>query len=122
MAAPMRRYAPLVVLLLAACSTTPRPVPGPAPAPVAPNLPPVRTGLTGLNQAELTARFGVPSLQVREGTAVKLQWQNAGCVLDTYLYPPASGAGLATVTHVDARRPGSGDSVPVEGCVASLTR
>ena len=118
----MRRLLPFSVLLLAACSTTPRPVPVPAPQPLPPVTQPVRTGLAGLTQAELQQRFGTPVLVVTEGSGLKLQWQNAACVLDTYLYPPASGAGTAVVTHVDARRPGSGESVPVEGCVAGLSR
>jgi hypothetical protein len=32
------------------------------------------------------------------------------------------GAGAASVTHVDARRPESGETVAVEGCVAALGR
>jgi hypothetical protein len=117
----MRRIVPFAVLGLAACSTVPRPPPGPAPAPV-PSVPaPVRSGLSGLTQAELQQRFGAPSFILREGPGLKLQWQNGGCVLDAYLYPPVSGAGLPTVTHVDTRRPGSGESVPVESCAASLS-
>jgi hypothetical protein len=80
----------------------------------------VRTGLTGLTQIELQQRFGPAPFQVREGSGLKLQWQNATCVLDAYLYPPVSGAGTAVVTHADARRPGSGESVPVESCAASF--
>lgn len=115
----MRRLAPFAVLLLAACGITPRPQPQPAPA--APQPQPVRTGLTGLTQAELTSRFGPSSFQLREGTGTKLQWQNATCVLDAYLYPSPSGAGAAVVTHVDARRPGSGDTLPVESCITTLS-
>ena len=111
-----------LALTLAACSTTPPPAALPqAPSP----LPAPRTGLTGLTgatQAQLAARFGAPSFVLREGPGLKLQWQNTTCVLDAYLYPPASGGGLAAVAHVDTRRPASGDSVPVEGCAASLTR
>jgi hypothetical protein len=69
---------------------------------------------------ELQQRFGPAPFQVREGAALKLQWQNATCVLDAYLYPPATGAGAATVLHTDARRAGSGESVPVESCAATL--
>ena len=106
-----------LALTLAACSTTPRP----APLPQTPSLPPApQTGLTGLTQAELAVRFGAPSFVLREGPGLKLQWQNATCLLDAYLYPPVNGGGLAVVAHVDARRPGSGDSVPVEGCAAAL--
>ena len=115
----MRRLFPFLALGLAACATTPPPTATPEPVVVAPL--PVRTGLTGLTQAELQTRFGAPSFQVREGTGLKLQWQNGSCVLDAYLDPPVVGR-AATVLHADARRPGSGDSVPVESCVASLTR
>lgn len=115
----MRRLAPLPVLLLAACSTTPRPVPAPVSRPATAQPQPIRTGLSGLSQNELQQKFGPPSFTLREGPGLKLQWQNGGCVLDAYLYP--SNGGTMVVTHVDARRPGSGDSVAVEGCAVSLT-
>ena len=83
-------------------------------------MPVVRTGLSGLSQGELAARFGAPTFTLREGSGLKLQWQNASCVLDAYLYPPGTGAALPTVIHVDTRRPISGESVPVEPCSASL--
>ena len=118
-APPMRRLFPLAALFLAACATPPKPTP--APAPSVPPTGQVRTNLTGLTEAELLGRFGPAPLRVREGSALKLQWQNATCVLDTYLYPPANGTGAATVLHADARRPGSGETVPVEGCVVSLS-
>ena len=118
----MRRLLPLAVLLLAAWSTTPRPVRAPAVAPVTAQPPVVRSGLTGLTQTELQQRFGMPSFTLREGSGLQLQWQNGACVLDAYLYPPAGGSGTAVVAHVDARRPGSGESVPVEGCAAGLVR
>nr|WP_314446145.1 hypothetical protein [uncultured Sphingomonas sp.] len=114
----MRRLFPLATLLVAACATTPRPTP--APVPSTPQPAPVRTNLSGLSEAELLAKFGPAPFRVREGSGLKLQWQNGTCVLDTYLYPPVSGSGAATVLHADARRPGTGETVPVEGCVASL--
>jgi hypothetical protein len=117
----MRRILPFAVLALAACSTTPRPQPAPRPVET-PGPAPVRTNLTGLTEAELLQRFGPAPFRVREGTGLKLQWQNATCVLDTYLYPPVNGSGAASVLHADARRPGTGETVPVEGCVVSLTR
>lgn len=116
----MRRLFPLAALFVAACATAPQPTPAPLPSVPAPA--PVRTNLSGLSEAELLARFGPAPFRVREGSGLKLQWQNATCVLDTYLYPPVSGGGAATVLHADARRPGSGETVPVEGCVVSLTR
>lgn len=116
----MRRFLPLAVLPLAACSTTPRPLPAPTPAPAVQAPLPVRTGLTGLTQAELQQRFGPASFSLREGTGLKLQWQSATCVLDAYLYPPQGGTGTASVLHADARRPGSGESLSVESCVTAL--
>jgi hypothetical protein len=86
-----------------------------------PTPPITRTNLSGLNEAELLGRFGPAPFRVREGAGLKLQWQNATCVLDTYLYPPVNGSGAATVLHSDARRPGTGETVAVEGCVASLS-
>lgn len=115
----MRRLFPLAALFVAACSTAPKP--SPAPAPGVPTPPITRTDLSGLNEAELLGRFGPAPFRVREGAGLKLQWQNATCVLDTYLYPPVNGSGAATVLHADARRPGSGETVSVEGCVASLS-
>jgi hypothetical protein len=115
----MRRLFPLAALFVAACATAPRPTPAPVPSGPAPAV--VRTNLSGLSEAELLARFGPAPFRVREGSGLKLQWQNATCVLETYLYPPANGAGAATVLHADARRPGTGETVPVEGCVVSLS-
>ena len=117
---PLRAAALAATLSLAACATTPRPVPAPAPSVPAPAE--VRTNLSGLSEADLLGRFGPAPFRVREGSGLKLQWQNANCVLDTHLYPPVNGAGAATVLHADARRPGTGETVPVEGCVVSLTR
>jgi hypothetical protein len=116
----MRRLFPFAALALAACATAPR-APVENVRPVTPAPQPVRTNLSGVTEAELVQRFGPAPFRLREGPGLKLQWQNAGCVLDTYLYPPASGSGPITVLHADARRPGSGEPVPVEACVASLS-
>jgi hypothetical protein len=42
------------------------------------------------------------------------------CVLDAYLYPPASGRGEAIVTYIDARRP-DGTDFDRASCLAALT-
>ncbi len=119
MGAPMRR---LVLVALAttaaACTTTPKtqpvpPAPTPAPEPVQ------RSDLSGLAAPDLLQRFGTPGFQVREGAGLKLQWSVPACVLDTYLYPPPSGAGVARVTYVEARRP-SGEATDVAGCIAAI--
>ncbi|MFC7535969.1 hypothetical protein ACFQPG_01145 [Sphingomonas sp. GCM10030256] len=104
-------------LLLAACATK---TPPPAPVRPTPPVQPVQTGnLIGLSVQELGARFGAPSFQVREGPGLKLQWAGSACVLDAYLYPPASGAGLERVTYVEARRT-TGDPTDQAACVAAI--
>src|SRR5437867_2852668 len=88
--ARMRRLTPALALFVAACAGTPNP----APAPVTAGPKPQQRGdLIGLTAAELQARLGNPVLQVREGPGLKLQFASANCVLDAYLYPPATGAG-----------------------------
>ncbi|GAA3999643.1 hypothetical protein [Sphingomonas humi] len=116
----MRRLFPFAALAVAACATAPQQAPAPQPSRPAPIE--VRSNLSGLSEADLLQRFGPAPFRVREGTGLKLQWQNATCVLDAYLYPPERGTGAASVLHVDTRRPGSGEAVAVEGCIASLSR
>lgn len=115
----MRFLIPAVAaLLIAACASTPKP------APVAPAKPvmaePVERGdLIGMTAAELSTRFGQPRLTVREGDGTKLQFANEKCVIDAYLYPPASGTGAARVTHVDTRtRDGRG--AEQTSCITSI--
>lgn len=112
------RFIPILALALlaAACARTPQPTATPAPLPVTRHS----DDLNGLTAAELIARFGQPGLQVREGVGTKLQWANASCVLDAYLYPGTGGRG-DRVTHVDARRP-SGDDLDARACIAALGR
>ena len=107
-------------LLLAGCAATPAPRPTAA---AAPSVRPVvsATGLQavmGRTAAVLAAQFGRADLDVREGTARKLQFVGPACVLDTYLYPPAGG-GEPIVTHVDARLP-DGRDMDRASCVAAL--
>jgi len=66
------------------------------------------TSLTGLTAQELVGRFGTPTLQVREGNSLKLQFRGPRCVMDAYLYP-SGGSGTLKVTHVDTRTPTGGD-------------
>ena len=73
----------------------------------------------GRTAAALTAQFGRPGLDIREGTARKLQFESNACVLDAYLYPPAAG-GEPIVTHIDARLP-DGRDMDRASCVAALT-
>ncbi|MGQ0560058.1 MAG: hypothetical protein ACT4OE_10850 [Sphingosinicella sp.] len=115
----LRIGALLAVALLAGCASRPAPAPQPAPPPAARPVPVTPGVLTGLAAAALTARFGRPDLEIREGRARKLQFANAAGVLDVYLYPPQSGREPA-VTHVDARRP-DGRDMDVADCVAALS-
>ena len=74
----------------------------------------------GRGARALVALFGTPDLDVREGTARKLQFLGPACVLDAYLYPPRGG-GEPVVTHVDARLP-DGRDMDRSSCVAALSR
>jgi hypothetical protein len=110
--------------LLAACA--PRAVGEVAPASSSParaGPPPTRAvaGLEtviGRTAAALATQFGSAALDIREGSARKLQYESATCVLDAYLYPPAAG-GEPIVTHVDARLP-DGRDFDEASCVAAL--
>ena len=77
-------------------------------------------GLGGRTAAMLISLFGQPALDLREGSARKLQFLNASCVLDAYLYPPREQR-EPVVTHIDARLPDGrdGDSA---ACIASLSQ
>jgi hypothetical protein len=72
----------------------------------------------GRTAAAITGQFGRAALDIREGTARKLQFESATCVLDAYLYPPAAG-GEPIVTHVDARTT-DGRDFDRASCVAAL--
>lgn len=74
----------------------------------------------GHTAAELTAAFGKPDADVREGTARKLQFRGVICVLDAYLYSAKSGMEPA-VTYVDTREP-DGSPIDRASCVAALAR
>lgn len=106
-------------LLVTGCATTG----GPAPSTVRPPLIPIPTGTTGLdhilgsNAANLTRMFGPPAADIREGTARKLQFGNATCVLDTYLYP--KGTAEPVVTYLDARQT-DGSPIDRASCVGAL--
>lgn len=74
----------------------------------------------GRGARALIALFGNPDLDIREGTARKLQFAGPVCVLDVYLYPP-QGGGEPVATHVDARLP-DGRDIDRSSCVAALSR
>lgn len=73
----------------------------------------------GRNARALTALFGQPGLDVREGPGRKLQFLGPACILDAYLYAPTQ-SGEAVVTHIDARLP-DGRDMDRASCVAALT-
>ena len=111
----------LALALLAACAG-PRQTAAPEAAIPAPR-PYTNVGLEGVigsNARALTAQFGTPDLDLREGRARKLQFLGPACVLDAYLYPPRNG-GEPVVTHVDARQP-DGREMDRSSCVAALSR
>lgn len=123
------RFSTLLLAMLAAGCVAPAPrrplapPPAPRPAPVAPV--PDETvrdldAVMGRGARALTALFGAPGLDVREGNARKLQFLGAACVLDIYLYPPRGG-GDPVAAHVDARLP-DGRDTDRAGCVAALSR
>jgi len=109
--------------LLAGCVAPVREAPAVRP-PSAPPPPTYATGgleaVIGHNARALTALFGNPDLDVREGPARKLQFLGPVCVLDAYLYAPREGA-EPVVTHVDARQP-DGRDIDRASCVAALSR
>ena len=109
----------LPLALLAGCVSAPG---GEAP-PSATAQPPATApagleGVVGATARALAARFGTPDLDVREGSARKLQFSSAACVLDAYLYPRPSGS-EPVVTYVDARLP-DGRDIDRASCVAAL--
>jgi hypothetical protein len=112
------------LLLLAGCVSAQADAPAPAiPAQAARPVPYSTVGLAnvvGRTARFLEAQFGRPDLDVREGTARKLQFLGPACVLDAYLYPP-QGGGEPIVTHVDARLP-DGRDFDRASCVAALAR
>jgi len=73
----------------------------------------------GQDAAGLVQLFGDPDADVREGSARKLQFGSAICVLDAYLYPKDKSE--PRVTYLDAREP-DGSAIDRASCVAALTR
>jgi hypothetical protein len=116
---------PLVLSACVAPSARPpaRPVrPPPAPVVVRPPAysPIGLEAVMGKTAATLQSQFGRPDLDVQEGTGRKLQFGDAICILDAYLYPPPRG-GEPVVTYLDARLP-DGRDMDRASCVAALSR
>ena len=72
----------------------------------------------GATAGGLTAMFGKPGADIREGTARKLQFESATCVLDAYLYP--KGNSEPVVTYIDTRQT-DGSPIDRASCVGALT-
>lgn len=108
----------MVALALSACATdTARPVHLRAPPVAIPTGTAGLGGVLGATAAHLTAVFGPPVADVREGAARKLQFTNATCVLDAYLYP--RGSAEPVVTYLDARQT-DGSPIDRASCVGAL--
>lgn len=97
------RYAPLLLLALAACATTPKPV---ALAPKAVVFAPIPGLERVIGKPETAALklLGTPTLDRREGPAHQLQFARAQCILDLYFYPDAA-TGQTAARFADARTP-----------------
>lgn len=120
----MTRYArTFTPILLAAaslggCASTGAPSARPATfVPVPGGGGPMLERVMGQTGAVLTAMFGAPIADVREGDARKLQYGNATCVLDAYLYP--KGKSEPVVSYVDARQT-DGSPIDRASCVGAL--
>ena len=104
-------------LLLTGCASGGGVIPGPGTGAPPRGVPAGVARLMGSDAQALLNTFGPPLLDVREGSARKLQFGNATCVLDAYLYPQRGGE--AAVTHIDARQR-DGSPVDEASCVAAL--
>lgn len=117
----MRAATLLLPLALAACATAdPTPPPRATVRAPAPAVPQMNTGgdAIGHDARWLRAEFGEPSATYAEGEGTRLQWSRPVCVLDAYLYPPATG-GQPAVTYVDARLP-TGADMDAMSCMAAI--
>jgi hypothetical protein len=95
-----------------------------APPPATVSTAPVQRGggplldrVIGQTAPALTGLFGAPVADIREGPARKLQFGNATCVLDAYLYP--KGRSEPVVSYIDARQP-DGSPIDRASCVGAL--
>ena len=109
----MRFLSLSLLMLLAACASTPAPV-----VPVAAAPPPGLSRLIGKDAAAVAHLLGQPSLDRSEGTAHLLQFVRPPCVLDVYLYPPAAG-GAPVVRTAAARKP-DGSKIDPGACLSLI--
>jgi hypothetical protein len=118
MTSNVKTAAVALALLAAGCAPTTRQAPAPRASTPQVYTTPQLQELIGSSAAQLVARFGEPRLDIREGTARKLQFVSPACVLDVYFYP--SGTREPVVTHIDARLP-DGNDFDRSSCIAALT-
>jgi hypothetical protein len=107
---------------LAGCTTTGSAIssrPDTTPVPTIGRAPAGLDRVMGRDANALVALFGKPDADVSEGSARKLQFTSAACVLDAYLYPRGNAAPV--VTHLDSRQP-DGSPIDRASCVAALAR
>jgi len=116
----MRRFLPALGLLIPIAGCVEKPPQATAPPRPAPTAQGGLERVMGQTAQVLRALFGEPDLDVREGTARKLQFVSGICVLDAYLYPPAAGR-EPTVRYIDSRLP-NGDDFDRASCIAALSR
>ncbi|WEK45444.1 MAG: hypothetical protein P0Y56_10400 [Candidatus Andeanibacterium colombiense] len=100
-------------------SSAPRAKPAPAAEP-AMHIPGL-AGVIGARADRLLEQFGTPRIDLKEGSARKLQFAGPPCVLDIFLYPP-DGGGEPVATHVEARRASDGQAVDRGQCVSALRK
>jgi hypothetical protein len=113
---PSLPFAAVALLALSACIPSPE---RPAAAGFTPASRPAAGGLIGLDARGLQRLLGKPRLDIRDPAARKLQFAGSRCILDAYLYPPASGRGEPLVTYVEARTP-TGTAVDANACAQAL--
>jgi hypothetical protein len=116
----MKRTAILIGVAAASlggCTGAVVPAARPATAVAMPRGGPLLDRVIGQTGAGLNQLFGQPIAEVREGEARKLQYGNATCVLDAYLYP--KGKSEPVVTYVDARQ-ADGSPIDRASCVGAL--
>lgn len=113
-------------LLLAGCGGITGSQTGPAIGFIPATRPPAASsgsnsgGVIGNDARSLVRLFGQPRLDIRDPAARKLQFANQECVLDAYLYPPATGR-EPVVEFVDARAV-SGSPMAWQDCARRLQK
>jgi hypothetical protein len=118
MKAAGRIAATTLLLGTGACTAVPQASAPPATLPAPPPAGAKGVQIIGSDAKHLIATFGAPRLDIREKTMRKLQFANARCVLDAYLYPTAKSR-EPVVTYVDARLP-AGQDTDTQACAAAL--